>query len=1192
MRRHPFVQKSQLLFKRPSTPTHALSRPGLSLKSQCLRSPLTYHRRQNRLLSTGAASPVDPNEQPISEPSSAEPPSEAPTSQTGPPLNEFLNMSTDNVEGPEKPTVRIRRTRNTTTKEIEAPEFPEGFMEEIIYGPTESYFKKDDIPHANLPDPELFEEALDKLLITLHPQNQFRAMPSPASSGHPIEPTLGLYCPLEGGDYVIDLAVHELAIQAGADIVTLDAIQLAAGEWGLFGKAANALNLPQNPLHFSAPYKTNTEAHRRKSRAQEEQEEEPPFILASPMSISLPKALSSMGGRMVVPSSRKPTAPSKLDLFFEALVNAESSNTVPKQGRPRIIYIRDFPTLAPSSSTWYPSLLYGVRQRRRGLLSRGTSVTSPVTIIFGMTPPIAPPGNSGSSSPRTSLMSLLMNRSDTSSQVSQDSKSGHTHDWSESEAAEVARDKRLRSRLMRWENNPNAFQNDFPKLQGKLEDVEKSSAMPEVVVLGGQDGSIAPLQSGAMSIDLSGPVSQEDQSSQFFRSAVLLPHTRGLHGEQVCRMNRRREINELAMRMAVGAIGGVIESTTAYNHEEMPVIPTIPYARTPTSPMLEDWQNRIEPWVNVRKVADRAIGSVIVQQRSEKSTEKPSLEPTVVSWDAVHSAWASTKHQRVSRRDWFKEALGDSHAAVANDNLAQNAPGSIKDKVVESIKNDPDLDTHEARLLPCIVDANSMTTSFSQVHLPSNTIDAVRTIVSLRMLYPHAFQHGILKEHGMTGCLLFGPPGTGKTLVVRALAKEAGCRMLAVSPSDVMDMYVGEGEKLVRAVFSLARKLSPCVVFLDEIDALFGARMSARESGSAHAHRGVITEFMQEMDGLKSSKEDNVIVIGATNRPFDLDDAVLRRLPRRLLVDLPGEKERAEILKILLRDEFLDNDVDVHALSRKTDGFSGSDLKHLCVSAALDSVKENMALPWDSRHSKAATAIAALPQPEEPTSSEPTPVLPHKETQAIELLQQTSQTIPPPREPAVTSASYDAQPNPEAIENTQSPIPTENPTPQLAENLDENLSIDPELHAYSEAMENRQSQTLTQNLEENITPGDVEQASDTVVPTTKPGAAVFEVQPASETADDLSSTAPQSAFTNLQDKVRVLHLRHFIQALKEITPSSSESLGSLAELRKWNEEFGEGRRDRKKWQVWGKGRFGFVNKPDTIIQEGRVAEPQ
>lgn len=117
--------------------------------------------------------------------------------------------------------------------------------------------------------------------------------------------------------------------------------------------------------------------------------------------------------------------------------------------------------------------------------------------------------------------------------------------------------------------------------------------------------------------------------------------------------------------------------------------------------------------------------------------------------------------------------------------------------------------------------------------------------------------------------------------------------------------YVGEGEKLVRSVFSLARRLSPCVVFLDEIDALFGARTSSRESGSTVAHRGVITEFMQEMDGLKSNKGTNVIVIGATNRPFDLDDAVLRRLPRRLLVDLPGEAERAgtfqDIIVSLLR---------------------------------------------------------------------------------------------------------------------------------------------------------------------------------------------------------------------------------------------------------------------------------------------------
>lgn len=135
----------------------------------------------------------------------------------------------------------------------------------------------------------------------------------------------------------------------------------------------------------------------------------------------------------------------------------------------------------------------------------------------------------------------------------------------------------------------------------------------------------------------------------------------------------------------------------------------------------------------------------------------------------------------------------------------------------------------------------------------------------------------------------------------------------------------------MKAVFSLARRLSPCVVFLDEVDALFGARQSARESGGAFAHRGVITEFMQEMDGLKSSKEDSVIVIGATNRPFDLDDAVLRRLPRRLLVDLPGETEREAILKILLRDENLAPDLDLAVLAKKAESFSGSDLKRQSI---------------------------------------------------------------------------------------------------------------------------------------------------------------------------------------------------------------------------------------------------------------------
>jgi SpoVK/Ycf46/Vps4 family AAA+-type ATPase len=177
------------------------------------------------------------------------------------------------------------------------------------------------------------------------------------------------------------------------------------------------------------------------------------------------------------------------------------------------------------------------------------------------------------------------------------------------------------------------------------------------------------------------------------------------------------------------------------------------------------------------------------------------------------------------------------------------------------------------------------------VYLPPATIDAMRTIVSLPLVHPEAFAHGILKEHGLRGSLLFGPPGTGKTHVVRALARESGAHMLALTPSRVLDPGLGASEKTVHATFALARRLAPCVIFVDELDALFAERSTEGGGGVGRAYRAILTEFMQEMDGLLSKNED-VVVIGATNRPFDLDDALLRRLPVRLLVDLPREKDR------------------------------------------------------------------------------------------------------------------------------------------------------------------------------------------------------------------------------------------------------------------------------------------------------------
>ena len=149
-------------------------------------------------------------------------------------------------------------------------------------------------------------------------------------------------------------------------------------------------------------------------------------------------------------------------------------------------------------------------------------------------------------------------------------------------------------------------------------------------------------------------------------------------------------------------------------------------------------------------------------------------------------------------------------------------------------------------------------------------------------------------------------------------------------------MYVGEGEKNVRAIFSLAKKLAPCVIFMDEADAILGARGGASNRNS---HRELINQFLREWDGMT---EFNAFIMVATNRPFDLDEASLRRLPRRLLVDLPVEKDREAILKIHLQDEELDAGVSLSKLAADTPYYSGSDLKNLCVAAALACVREEV----------------------------------------------------------------------------------------------------------------------------------------------------------------------------------------------------------------------------------------------------------
>lgn len=254
--------------------------------------------------------------------------------------------------------------------------------------------------------------------------------------------------------------------------------------------------------------------------------------------------------------------------------------------------------------------------------------------------------------------------------------------------------------------------------------------------------------------------------------------------------------------------------------------------------------------------------------------------------------------------------------------------------------------THEAKLLGGVIDPANIKVGFKEVHAPPETIDALQMLTSLSLTRPDAFQYGILAQDRLTGLMLYGPSGTGKTLLAKAVAKECKATMLEVSGAQIYEKYVGEGEKMVRAVFSLAKKLSPCIVFIDEADAIFSSRNS---SSNRNTHREIINQFLREWDGMENH---NVFLMVASNRPYDMDDAVLRRLPRRLLVDLPTAEDRAAILRIHLRDEQLDDTVSFEELAKQTPFYSGSDLKNVCVAAALACVREENQLAERNRHKK------------------------------------------------------------------------------------------------------------------------------------------------------------------------------------------------------------------------------------------------
>ncbi|XP_066586929.1 spastin isoform X3 [Prorops nasuta] len=211
---------------------------------------------------------------------------------------------------------------------------------------------------------------------------------------------------------------------------------------------------------------------------------------------------------------------------------------------------------------------------------------------------------------------------------------------------------------------------------------------------------------------------------------------------------------------------------------------------------------------------------------------------------------------------------------------------------------------------------------------------ALQEMVILPSLRPELFTGLRTPARGL---LLFGPPGNGKTLLARAVATQCNATFFSISAASLTSKYVGEGEKLVRALFALAREMQPSVIFIDEVDSL----LSERRDNEHEASRRLKTEFLVEFDGLPCNPDERVLVMAATNRPQELDEAALRRFTKRVYVTLPDLQTRVVLLKRLLakHNDPLTNE-ELIEMAVLTEGYSGSDLTGLAKDAALGPIRE------------------------------------------------------------------------------------------------------------------------------------------------------------------------------------------------------------------------------------------------------------
>ena len=290
----------------------------------------------------------------------------------------------------------------------------------------------------------------------------------------------------------------------------------------------------------------------------------------------------------------------------------------------------------------------------------------------------------------------------------------------------------------------------------------------------------------------------------------------------------------------------------------------------------------------------------------------------------------------------------DLKRALASNVRAFSREGQPKLTV---IAND-DTDASEvARLL----EPQQAKVTFADVGGLAEVKQAIHRRIILPFRKPSIFQR--FKKRAGGGILLYGPPGCGKTLLARATAGEVDAKFYSVSISDVLDMYIGESERKLHALFEKAREDAPSVLFFDEVEALGGKRQYSREGTSSK----LVSQFLAEMDGF-AQNNSGVLILGATNVPWAVDPAFRRpgRFDRVVFIPPPDRDARASILKLLLAERPAKDDIDLGLIAERTSGFSGADLRELVETAVDEAIEESLSmgreLPVGMAHLRTALA--------------------------------------------------------------------------------------------------------------------------------------------------------------------------------------------------------------------------------------------